>query len=60
MKITELELAQDLCFVCEEGAFPGVQKIGRKVMKDVERVFGFMPAESHSLADVKKDAVVFG
>ncbi|MCR5623467.1 MAG: glycosyl hydrolase 115 family protein [Treponema sp.] len=60
MKISNLELAQDLCFVSDEGAFPGVKKIGRKVMKDVERVFGFMPAESHSLADVRKDAVVFG
>ena len=60
MKITELELAQDLCFVCDEEAFSGVKKIGRKVMKDVERVFGFMPTESHSLADVRRDAVVFG
>ncbi len=60
MKITSIQPAQELCFVCDREAFPGVQKIAGKVRKDIERVFGFMPAASYERADVKKDAVVFG
>ncbi len=60
MKITSLENSQDFCFVCDDSAFSGVQKISQKVAKDVERVFGFTPAASHTLADVKHDALIFG
>ncbi len=60
MKITNLELPQNLCFVCDSEAFSGVQKISRKVCTDIDRVFGFKPALSHSLADVRQDAVIFG
>ena len=58
MKIKGIE--KDLCFVCDENEFSGVQKISLKVAKDIERVFGFMPTKSYSLSDVKKNAVVFG
>ena len=60
MRITSLENPQELCFVCDEDAFSGVQKISKKVAKDVERVFGFFPSASHSTSDVKKDALIFG
>ena len=53
-------IEQDLCFVCDENEFSGVQKISLKVAKDIERVFGFFPKKSYSLGDVKKNAVVFG
>lgn len=60
MTITSIENSQELCFVCDESALSGVQKISRKVALDVERVFGFAPAASHVLEDVRKDAVIFG
>ena len=60
MKIRSLELPQELCFVCDDEAFSGVQKVSRKVCADIERVFGFKPNLSHSLADVRQDAVIFG
>ena len=60
MKITSVQPAQDLCFVCDEEAFSGVKKISAKVRKDVERVFGFMPTYSQDIRDVRKHAVVFG
>ena len=58
MKIKSIE--KDLCFVCDEREFSGVQKIALKVAKDIERVFGFEPTKSYNLAGIKKNAVIFG
>ena len=58
MKIKGIE--KDLCFVCDEREFSGVQKIALKVAKDIERVFGFEPTKSYNLAGIKKNAVIFG
>lgn len=53
-------ISRNLTFVCDGTAFSGVKKIAYKVGKDVERVFGFFPKFSESLADCSDTAVIFG
>lgn len=60
MKISSLELPENLTFVCDENAFSGVKKISRKVIGDIKKVFGFEATIAESLDSVKKNAVIFG
>ncbi len=66
MLITNLTLPKDFCFVCDKEAYSGVQKISRKVAKDIERIFDFYPEFAYA-SDAKSPvfssaqySVVFG
>lgn len=64
LKMAALEAENTLrtgaLFYQEEKAFPGVNKIAQKVMKDVELVFGYAPTKTFEKEKLGKCAILYG
>lgn len=56
----KLIVNQNILFYQEKGAFSGVNKIAKKVMHDVELVFGIAPQVTEDRNELGKTAVFYG